>query len=91
MTTQSKPTPRLKRRINKKVQDLKQQKKYENQIKKLEKEQYTIKAGRALFTPAHYNKKVSKEKQNFFKGRLKEIPKEIKKIKNIMNNKNKSR
>jgi len=87
MTTQVKPTSRLKRRIKKKVQELKQEKKYESQIKKLEKEQYTIKAGRALFTPAYYNKKIPKEMQNFYKVRLKEIPQEIKRIKEIMNGK----
>jgi hypothetical protein len=46
MATQSKPTPT---------------KRYQSRLKKLEKEDYLIRATRALFTPAYYNK-VPKQK-----------------------------
>jgi len=76
MPTQSKPTPT---------------KKYERQIKKLEKEKYTIEAGRALFGAydskgkARFTKKQKKERSK----RLKEIPKEINKLKKITKGKDK--
>tara|TARA_R100001510_G_C7493858_1_gene100472 strand:+ start:122 stop:448 length:327 start_codon:yes stop_codon:yes gene_type:complete len=73
MATQSKPTPT---------------KRYQSRLKKLEKEDYLIRATRALFTPAYYNK-VPKAVQNFHDKRLGEIPKEIKRIKEIINGKDK--
>ena len=73
MSTQSKPTST---------------KRYQNRLKKLKKEDYLIRATRALFTPAYYSK-VPKAVQKFHDKRLGEIPKEIKRIKEIMNGKDK--
>ena len=71
MSTQSKPTST---------------KRYKGILKKLEKEDYLIRATRALFTRA-YSEKIPKAVQNFHDKRLSEIPKEIKRIKEIMNGK----
>ena len=72
MATQSKPTPT---------------KSYNVILKKLEKEDFKIRASRALLTSAY--SKLPKAVQNFHDKRLDEIPKEIKRIKKIINSKDK--